>query len=171
LGIYWLLGRVDPVWLVGMLGLLLAWRTSTLHSLSRGQLMLVLAAIVVFCLLAVWDQQLRVLKLYPVFINIIAGTYCIYTIVKPPSAIERLSRGLGMSVDGPAIPYTRRLTQVWTVFFICNAGAAVYTAVAASTQTWALYNGLISYLLIGLLLVVEYPIRLAYIRRQRGTAP
>jgi uncharacterized membrane protein len=68
-------------------------------------------------------------------------------------------------VEGPAISYTRRLTMVWIVFFIINALIAAYTAMATSAATWALYNGLISYMLIGLLLIVEYPVRLAYRKR------
>lgn len=170
LGVYWLLDRVDPLWLIALLGLLSAVRLASVRTLTRTQVMLAAGAIALFCLIAMLDTQLRVLKLYPVAISGIAAAYCLYTLNHPPSAIERFSRALNMPIDNHASIYTRRLTIIWTGFFICNAVAAVYTALATPTRTWALYNGFISYVLIGLILALEYPVRLAYIKRHRGTA-
>ena len=55
-----------------------------------------------------------------------------------------------------AIGYTRRVTQVWCGFFAINGAIAVITALWASSATWSLYNGLIAYLLMGLLFAGEY---------------
>ena len=85
----------------------------------------------------------------------------------PPSAIERISRLQGMQVEGPAVRYTRGLTMVWVMFFVLNGIAAAYTAVAATTGIWMWYNGLVSYLLIGTLIVAEYPVRVLYRKRHR----
>ena len=124
-----------------------------------------LAGVVAFCAVALADEQLTVLKCYPVIINLGAAGYFWYTLVNPPSAIARLSRAIGMQVEGPAVPYTHRLTAVWVVFFLVSAAVAAYTALFGSMGVWAWYNGLVSYLLIGLLILGEYPVRLIYRRR------
>jgi uncharacterized membrane protein len=167
LRVYILAGRVPPTLIVVILATLLAVRISLLGRLSRTQLLLVIAGLSVFTVLAYFDDQLRILKLYPVVINSAAACIGIYTLLYPPSAIKRLMVHLGTVVDEPATLYTRRLTAVWVVFFIFNGGVALYLAVAASTAAWAVYNGALSYLLIALLLGVEYPIRRAYQRRHR----
>ncbi len=121
--------------------------------------------------LAVLDTKLQVLRLYPVVMNLSAGGFCVYTLIYPPSAIARLSTLAGMTITGPGVIYTRRLTWVWAVFLFLNAAAAGYTALFSSLDVWALYNGLISYGLMGLLLTLEYPVRLAYQRRHGESAP
>ena len=51
------------------------------------------------------------------------------------------------------------MTIVWCCFFIINGGIAAYTTFFCSREVWALYNGGISYALMGTLFVVEYIIR------------
>jgi len=165
--VYFLLESVHPGVLIAALGALLCMRLWLVSDIGGGYLAAGIGAAVAFCLVAYLDTQMRVLKLYPVVINALAGGFCLYSLYHPPSAIERLSRILGIPVDGPAIPYTRRLTKVWAVFFAVSGSIAAYTALAASTGAWALYNGAISYVLIGLLIAVEYPVRLRYRRHHR----
>jgi len=47
---------------------------------------------------------------------------------------------------------------VWSVFFICNAVVALWT-VFQSDEYWALYNGLISYVFVGILFTCEWLVR------------
>ena len=63
--------------------------------------------------------------------------------------------------------WTRRVTEVWCVFFILNGSIALYTALYCSMQVWALYNGLIAYVLMGILLGGEFVLRRIY--RQKHT--
>jgi len=58
-----------------------------------------------------------------------------------PSMIERLARLREPRLPQAAIAYTRRVTQVWCVFFAINGAIALVTAIWASDQVWALYNG------------------------------
>ena len=51
-----------------------------------------------------------------------------------------------------AVVYTRRVTQVWCGFFVVNGLIAVATALWASTAVWTLYNGLLSYVAMGVLM-------------------
>jgi uncharacterized membrane protein len=164
---YFLLDNVAHPYLIGAFGLLVGIRFILIPHLSKPALTGGLLALLLYCGLAVLDPQLSILKLYPMLMNLGIAVYAIYTLVYPPSAIERLSRMMGMQVEGPAIVYTRRLTMVWVAFFVANAGISGYTAIAAPTSTWAWYNGLISYALVGLLIVGEYPVRILYQKRHR----
>lgn len=100
------------------------------------------------------------LKLIPVVINLSCLIGFASTLRHPPSMIERFARLQEPDLDATAIAYTRRVTQVWCGFFVLNGSIALYTALACSLSTWTLYNGLIAYLLMGLLFAGEYAVRL-----------
>jgi acyl-coenzyme A synthetase/AMP-(fatty) acid ligase/3-hydroxymyristoyl/3-hydroxydecanoyl-(acyl carrier protein) dehydratase len=55
--------------------------------------------------------------------------------------------------------YCRKVTLVWCLFFIINGGIAAATVFFASDVLWSLYNGGISYLLIGILFGGELMVR------------
>jgi uncharacterized membrane protein len=99
------------------------------------------------------------LKFYPVLVSAVMLAVFGYSLWRPPSMIERFARLQQADLPGHAIPYTRKVTWVWCGFFVAN-GAVASATVFASDQLWALYNGLVSYILIGLLLAGEYLVRL-----------
>jgi uncharacterized membrane protein len=99
------------------------------------------------------------LKLYPVLVNAVLLTVFATSLVYPPSVIERLARLREKNLPPSGVAYTRRVTQVWCGFFVLNGGLALGTALWASDATWALYNGLISYGLMGLLFAAEWVVR------------
>lgn len=166
--VYFLLENIDSTYLIAAFGILVALRLLLIPGISKALVSGGLLVLASFCVVALLDAQLRLLKLYPVLVNLGIASYAIYTLSHPPSAIERLSRGMGMQVEGPAVVYTRRLTMVWVAFFLINATIAAYTALFAATSLWAWYNGLISYVLIGMLIAGEYPVRLAYQKRHQS---
>jgi len=104
------------------------------------------------------------LRLLPVVTNAICLGSFAFTLARPPSMIERFARGFGSDLDERGVAYTRRVTQIWCVFFFANGAVALYTALAASLAAWTLYNGLLAYLLMASLLAGEYLVR----RRVRG---
>jgi len=55
--------------------------------------------------------------------------------------------------------YTRKVTQVWTLFFLGNTLVLMALAMWAPLSWWTLYTGLISYGLIGLLFAAEWLVR------------
>ncbi|MBQ9245132.1 hypothetical protein IJ182_02565 [bacterium] len=69
----------------------------------------------------------------------------------------------GMLTDKTA-EYTRKLTYVWCIFLFCNFVFSVIT-IFLSDKIWILYNGFISYVLIGILFAVEYIIRIIFRKR------
>ena len=165
--VYFLLERVSPASLIAVFGVLACGRLWLVTAIPRRYLLLGIAAALAFCAAAFFDTQLRILKSYPVVINFSLAAYCIYSLRNPPSAIERISQVIGIIVEGPAVSYTRRLTMVWTGFFAVSTVIAAYTALAATIGVWAVYNGAISYVLIGLLIAAEYPVRLHYQKQHR----
>jgi len=99
------------------------------------------------------------LLLYPASISasmlILFGT----TLLRPPTMVERFARLHQPDLPPESVRYTRRVTEAWCLFFVCNGAAAVYTAFFASREAWALYNGLIAYLLMGALFAGERLVR------------
>lgn len=114
-----------------------------------------------FCFLT---QKTVFLKLYSVAISTILLFAFGHTLFVPPSIIFRFATMMDRSISGSAWEkdvafYCRKVTVVWCIFFILNGSAAFYTAFFASDRVWSVYNGGISYVIMGMLFCVEYIIR------------
>jgi uncharacterized membrane protein len=81
-----------------------------------------------------------------------------------PPMVERLARLREPQLPQKAIRYTRHVTIAWCLFFLCNGLCAAALTLWAPLSWWALYTGLISYVLIGLMFAIEWLIR----QRVRG---
>ena len=161
--------------------------------LARPTITLGLCALIALCVVTAVAQNYFAVKLYPATISAVAAFWCAYTLRIPPTAIGRLLTSINRSTSGlPAqvreriplargsqgetIPspaqhaYLRGLTLVWMAFFALNAAFSLYTAIAYSTGAWALYNGVASYLLIGLIVGLEILYRPFYQRRSGNQA-
>ena len=79
--------------------------------------------------------------------------------LKPPTVIERIARLRQPDLNAAAISYLRKVTVVWLCFFVVNAAISAVTAIWGTMEVWTLYNGLISYLMIGTIFVVELAVR------------
>ncbi|GAA5215096.1 hypothetical protein GCM10025776_10280 [Corallincola platygyrae] len=97
----------------------------------------------------------QMLKFYPVVVNLCMFAVFAYSLYSPPSMIERLARLREPELPNEAIQYTRKVTWIWVAFFVLNGMVALWTATYASMATWTLYNGLIAYFMMGVLLVGE----------------
>ncbi len=138
-----------------LLGLALA---RFLASRSQQALGLALAGLLLAALTA-WSNQLLPLKLYPVAVSAALLLLFGLSLWKGPTVVERLARLQEPNLDAHGVAYTRRVTQVWCGFFVLNGSLALATALWGSDATWALYNGLISYGLMGLLMGGEWLVR------------
>ncbi len=117
-----------------------------------------LASVAAVAAIAAIDGELSV-RLYPVFVNGAMLVAFASTLVDPPSMIERFARITRPDLPPKAVAYTRKVTIVWTGFFLVNGAIALWTAVAGSWTAWTLYNGCIAYVLMGSLVVMEYRVR------------
>lgn len=99
------------------------------------------------------------LRYLPALMNAASLLVFAYSLTQPRSAIERLARLHEPDLPPQGVIWTRHVTQVWCLFFVANGSIALYTARYASLAQWTLYNGLIAYVLMGLLLGGEYLLR------------
>jgi uncharacterized membrane protein len=163
--VYLMLGRFEPRWLALLLCLLAVLRALS----AREPKWLWVAAGT--GLLAGWASVANTalpLKLYPVLINAVLLSVFALSLRFGPPVVERLARLREPELPPAAVAYTRRVTQVWCGFFVLNGSLALGTALWASARVWALYNGLIAYLLIGTLFAVEWLVRQRVKARAHG---
>ena len=105
-----------------------------------------------------------ILKLYPLLLNILFLITFIGTLFSPPSIIFRFVIMQDRSIIGSlnekrVSDYCHKVTYMWCVFFIFNGILAACTIISGSDIFWSVYNGLISYILIGLLFAGEFMVR------------
>lgn len=151
-------GRVEPRWLALLLLLAAAARLPALR-LGARKGWLALAALALAVLAATFNAALP-LKLYPVLVNGALLAAFGHSLVAPPTLVERMARLREPNLPPAAVAYTRRVTQAWCVFFVLNGAAALGTACYASEAVWSLYNGVVSYLLMGAMFGGEYLVRM-----------
>lgn len=129
-------------------------------SLPRGGAWsLALMACPLFLLVIALVNETQWLLAYPVFVSLVFFTVFASSLAYPPTVVERLAR-----LDDPDLPpkgviYTRKVTQVWCVFFLANASISLFTIWHGDPWLWSLYNGGIFYVLMGLLMVAEMTVR------------
>lgn len=126
----------------------------------------IMAIAILVAILTQISNQVLFIKIYPALVSIIFLIAFSSTLIKAPSMIERFARLYDKNLPQEAIPYTRKVTMVWCVFFVFNALISLYTTFYGSMELWTLYNGLISYLLMGALFAIEYLTRKIVIKKQ-----
>lgn len=162
--IYFGLNYLDPRLFAGalitfaVLRLLLDKHSERTTGVASQSMPIYVAAILVAICLAALDPVLM-LRFYPALVNAIFFAIFAASLIWPPSMIEKIARLTTPNLPEQGVRYTRTVTFVWCGFFVFNALVSVATTLWASMEVWALYNGLISYLLIAAIYSVEYLIR------------
>ncbi|MFT5487772.1 MAG: putative membrane protein [Paracoccaceae bacterium] len=163
--------RVVAAVLIGLalLRLIVARNVRGLSSLMP-QTRLVVIALLVFGLLTFASNVPVLLQYYPVAMNVLMFALFFTSLLRPPSIIERIARVTTPDLPEVAVAYTRKVTMVWCGFFVLNGSMALYTTLNTSLGFWAVYNSLISYSLIGMLLGGEYLVRRVVKRKMAAQA-
>jgi len=104
------------------------------------------------------------LQLYPVLVSLSVLAVFAFSLRHPPSVPEMFARLRHRDLPPQAVAYCRKVALLWCCFLAANAAVALCT-VFLSREAWTLYNGLVSYLLMGALMAGEYGYRL---RRMKG---
>lgn len=110
-------------------------------------------------------DEARFLLILPVLVNVLLLVQFAASLRGSVSLVERFAR-----LQDPELPpggprYCRTVTKVWCGFFVINGAIAGALGVLGLLSWWALYNGLIAYILMGALFTVEYIVRKATFRR------
>jgi len=143
--------------LAGLFLLRLLSRSST-SSVSKVEYLLVFAG-GLFLLVAAMINQINWLLAYPVFVSLLFFSVFSFSLFHPPSVVERLARLEDPDLPPKGVAYTRKVTLVWSVFFLTNAAMSLFTIWYEDRWLWSLYNGCISYVLMGLLMAAEMSVR------------
>lgn len=104
------------------------------------------------------DSQ-KALLFYPVLINGVLFGVFFSSLFRPITMIEYFARLKKPMLPPEVIGYTRKVTQIWCLFFVLNGSVALYTVLSANLSVWTLYNGVISYILMAALFAIEWLIR------------
>ncbi len=116
------------------------------------------------------------LKLYPLAV---CGTFFFVfamSLASPPNIIFRFATLqdksiLGSPFKGRVEAYCKKVALVWCGFFVLNGAAAAWTAFYGSERAWAVYNGGLSYIIMGLIFAVEFLIRKKVNKKMTGYFP
>jgi uncharacterized membrane protein len=155
-------GSIEPRWLAGLLLLTAATRLPMLKLSATARW--TVAGALVLVALAVASNAVLPLKLYPVLVNAALLAAFGASLVSGMPLVERMARLREPALPPAGVAYTRRVTQAWCVFFVLNGAIALGTALFASEAVWSLYNGVIAYLLMGLMFGGEYLLRMRFKR-------
>lgn len=146
-------------WLAPMIIAGVCMRRAWLAKQQRARIVNALIAVVL--LLGAYYLQTLTAKILPVLIQLMLMLLFGRTLLasQSPSLIERIVR-LQYPDFPPAVSvYCRQLTQIWTVFFAGNVLVCTLLAIWGSEFGWALYNGVIIYIMMAVLALGEYVYR------------
>ncbi len=181
--IYFGLNRFDPRFVYAMIGGVLALRLGKkLVSLPPGRwiraLLPFLAAGIVVGIGALYGSR-QLILFVPGLVTLSAFAVFTYTLWHPPSVVEVFARTSVPDLSEEDERYCRRVTGLWSTFFLFNSlvvfvlsGAAVLDVPWGGVSpmfAWTLYSGVVSYLIVGGLFVGEYVYRKWKFRRFRNT--
>jgi uncharacterized membrane protein len=121
-------------------------------SLAAGAIALVAALIAVF-------NEERVFLFVPTLVSGVLLVAFARTLVAGPSLVETIARLRVPDLPEDAIAYCRQVTRIWCGFFLLNGTVALWLALSGRLGWWTAYTGGIAYVLIGLLLAVEFAYR------------
>lgn len=159
-------GAVAPALFVLLALLLVGMRMALMAPGGNQPWRLSLAAVaVLLVVLAALDTNLGT-KAYPVLLSLAASYVFAQSLVSPPTMIERMARLRLATVDEGRRIYCRNLTVIWAVWLLINAVIAAALAIHGSDWAWALWTGVLSYVLSGALLVGEMGVRRIVLRQQ-----
>ncbi|WP_318392191.1 hypothetical protein [Enterobacter sp.] len=156
-------------WLLPLMALLLIVRLRQIRQMTgpmRAVLQSVALAGIALCIASSLLKSHQLLLFYPLAVNLVMLCVFAGSLWTTQPLVERLARLRDPDLPAAAVRYTRRVTQVWCVFFIINGTLALLTAVHGDMQLWTAWNGLIAYLLMGTLMAGEWLVRCRVIKRE-----
>ena len=154
--VYFGLGRFSPRIMVAGLLALLGLRMYRAPN-GRGRLPYLVGGVGVIIIAA--RSPAVGLRAYPILISLTLASVFGYSLLRPPTIIEQIVRMRRPHMPPQIVTYLRNVTVVWTGFFLLNAAISAATVVSGSIKLWTLYNGFVSYLMIGAILAGEFMLR------------
>lgn len=169
-GIIWLgLAHNSLHWLLPLMALLLFFRFRQTRR-QAGPLRIVTQVVavagIILCAASYLLKTHQLLLFYPVVVNSVMLAVFGGSLWSLMPIVERLARLRDPDLPEPAVRYTRRVTQIWCLFFVANGSIALFTALYGDMSLWTAWNGMIAYLLMGTLMAGEWLVRRRVIKRE-----
>lgn len=156
---------VNPRWYGGALLVVVALRFIVMGSVTQLSDWLMMLIAVVFCAAVMLFESALLLKFYPVLMSVGMGLMFLASLSWPETLIEKFAKAGGKTPPEQARGYLRALSSCWGVLLLLNGVVSAYTAWFTSLSAWALYNGIISYLVIAGFAAIEWGYRGYYKKR------
>lgn len=93
--------------------------------------------------------------LYPVLVNSALFIVFVSSLFGSQTIVEKIARLKDARFTDQQIPYARKVTVAWAIFFLLNGLIALFTVYIQDKTYWSVYNGAISYVLMGLMFAGE----------------
>lgn len=155
-------------WLLPLMALLLVLRLRQAQK-NAGPMRFVMQSValagIALCVASVLLKTHQLLLFYPVVVNAVMLSVFGGSLWSAMPLVERLARLRTPDLPPQGVRYTRRVTQIWCLFFIFNGTIALFTALHGDMQMWTTWNGILSYLLMGALMAGEWLIRRQVMKR------
>jgi uncharacterized membrane protein len=159
--VYYAMDHIQPRYLAMFLAGLFLLRSAGqgADGWTAGNLAVLMPASGLFMLVIGLANDAFLLMVYPVFANVVLFGVFFYSVLHPPSVVERLVRLREPDLPPQAVGYIRKVTLAWCAFFMGNGLLAAVTVWHGDPWVWGVYNGCIAYVLMGLLMGAEMIVR------------
>ena len=104
----------------------------------------------------------------PTAVNVVLLAGFAPTLRNGPPMVERFARIQHADLTDDEVTWCRTWTWVWCGFFVWNGAVAAALAFLAPIEWWTVYNGVLSYVQMGILFTVETVVRKLRFRRFDG---
>lgn len=127
---------------------------------KKPKIELIALGVSILCVLGLLlIDNLLAVKAYPVVLSLSLASGFAYSLFYPPCIIERFARMVEPNLNQRGVGYTRNVTWVWIGFFLINSSVSAWLALQGTLDSWTLYNGLISYILVAVVFGSEFCVR------------
>lgn len=103
-------------------------------------------------------KRFAVLKFYPPICNLFIFGVFFGSLFTKETVIQKFAKACQGELKKTTLDYTRKVTYIWCLFTFLNFLISVWT-IFLSDNIWMIYNGFISYMLVGIVFGVEYIVR------------
>lgn len=138
-----------------MVGLWLA--KSYFQSINWQRYLSIFVAVIL--LLVAIVRTTNLMYWYPILINSIMLFIFGSSLLSKQSIIEKFARLRTPDLPNSAILYTRKVTQIWCAFFVVNIAITAGLILSNQFYYWAIYTGILSYILMAILILGEWLVR------------
>ena len=154
----WYYGRENGAffWLAAAMCVLWLIRAAMPQTLGQRAVALLLAAFFAAVLVFRLPDSMY---WYPVAVNLLMLAVFGGSLFARQTVIERLARLQHPDLPPEGVRHTRRVTQIWCGFFVFNGATAAALAWLQRYDWWAVYTGIVSYILMGALFAGEWVYR------------